>query len=468
MVASEAVPFAKSGGLGDVLGALPPALAARGDTVAVVLPRYGWIPLGGLMRAYENLPVWLGTRCWRTDIYAATERSVPFLMVDCPELYDREELYGTGGTDYPDNAVRFAVLSRAALEIARWIFRPQVIHCHDWQAALVAPYMRHTLALDPTFFGMKIVLTIHNLGYQGRFGPEALPATGLDGSLYRPDALEFHGDVSFLKGGMVFADAITTVSRGYAREIQTPEYGFGLDGLLRARAGVLTGILNGADYSHWDPETDELIAANYSVADLSGKRECRRDLLRECGFPEGAERPVIGMVTRLAAQKGLDLVEETAEDLVREDLYLVVLGSGEPHYEERLQRLAAEHPDNVWVRIAYDNALAHKIEAGADMFLMPSHYEPCGLNQIYSLRYGTVPIVRATGGLDDTIDETTGFKFDDYTAGALLGAVRKALAAYRDKAGWRAMMVRGMGKDYSWAASAREYSELYRRVAGGA
>ncbi len=466
MVASEAAPLAKSGGLGDVLGALPAALVEQGASVAVVLPRYGWIPLAGLTRVYENLPVWLGLRCLRTDIYAAAERGVAFFLVDCPELYDRPGLYGEGGADYPDNAVRFAVLARAALEIVRRIFRPQVIHCHDWQAALVGPYMRHLLALDPTFLGLKLVLTIHNLGYQGLFGPEVLPAVGLDDVLFRPEALEFHGRVNFLKGGIVFADAITTVSRGYAREIQTPEYGFGLDALLRARAAVLTGILNGADYTLWNPETDPLIAANYSPADLSGKRACKRDLLRLCGFPEDDERPVIGMVTRLAAQKGLGLVEQAAAELLREELYLVVLGAGDPHYEERLRALAAAHPDKVCVRIAYDDRLAHKIEAGADMFLMPSRYEPCGLNQIYSLRYGTVPIVRATGGLDDTVDATTGFKFSDYTPEALLAAVRQALAAYRDRAQWQAMMLRGMAKDYSWAASAREYGELYRRLAG--
>lgn len=464
MVASEAAPFAKSGGLGDVLGALPAALVEQGATVAVALPRYGWIPLGGLVRVYENLPVWLGTRCWRTGIYTVTERGVPFLLVDCPELYDRPGLYGDGGADYPDNAVRFAVLARAGLEIVRRIFRPQVVHCHDWQAALVGPYMRHALALDPTFLGLKLMLTIHNLGYQGLFGREVLPAIGLDDSLFRADALEFHGQVNFLKGGIVFADAITTVSRGYAREIQTPEHGFGLHDLLRARAAVLTGILNGADYSQWNPETDPLIAANYSAADLSGKRICKRALLAECGWPENDERPVIGMVTRLAAQKGLDLVEAAAPDLVREDLHLVVLGTGDPHYEERLRRLAAEYPEKVWVRIAYDDRLAHQIEAGADMFLMPSRYEPCGLNQIYSLKYGTVPIVRATGGLDDTIDETTGFKFSDYTPEALLGAVRQALAAYYDRAEWQAMMLRGMAKDYSWAASAREYVALYQRL----
>jgi starch synthase len=466
MVASEAEPFAKSGGLGDVLGALPAALAAQGHSVAMVLPRYGWIPLGGLKRVYEHLVVWLGQSPWPADVYSTTERGVEVFLIDCPPLYDREGLYSANGAEHADNAERFAVLARGALEIVRCLFRPQILHCHDWQAALAGPYMRHTLALDPTFLGIKLVLTIHNLCYQGLFPPEVLPAVGLDRSLYRPEALEFWGQVNFLKGGIVFADAITTVSPTYAREIQTPEFGCGLDGLLRARAAVLTGILNGADYSQWNPETDPFIAARYSAEDLSGKRACKRDLLAECGFDPDDDRPVIGMVSRLAAQKGFDLVAEAAEDLAAENLYLVILGAGDAYYEDRMRRLAAEHPRNVAVRIGFDNAFAHKIEAGADMFLMPSHYEPCGLNQIYSLRYGTVPIVRATGGLDDTVDETTGFKFVDYNAAAMLEAVRRALEAYRDREGWRAMMRRGMRKDYSWDASARQYAELYRSLLG--
>lgn len=466
MVASEAEPFAKSGGLGDVLGALPAALAAQGHSVALVLPRYGWIPPGGLKRVYEHLVVWLGQTPWPADVYSTTERGVEVFFIDCPALYDREGLYGANGVDYPDNAVRFAVLARGALEIVRRLFRPQVVHCHDWQAALVGPYMRHTLALDPTFLGIRLVLTIHNLGYQGLFPAKVMPELGLDKKLFQPEALEFWGQINFLKGGIVFADAITTVSRAYAREIQTPEFGHGLDGLLRARSAVLTGILNGADYSQWNPETDPFIAARYSAEDLSGKRACKRDLLAECGFDPEDDRPVIGMVSRLAAQKGFDLVAEAAEELARENLYLVILGTGDSYYEDRMRRLAAEHPRNVAVRIAFDNALAHKIEAGADMFLMPSRYEPCGLNQIYSLRYGTVPIVRATGGLDDTVDEMTGFKFADYSAAALLEAVRRALEAYQDREAWQAMMKRGMKKDYSWDASARQYAELYRSLLG--
>ena len=467
MVASEAVPFAKSGGLGDVVGALPPALLARGDEVAVVVPRYGTVPLSGAQRVHENLTVWLGSSAYRTDVYVVTERGVPFLLVDCPSLYDRDGLYASDGDDYPDNHIRFAVLCRAALEIVRYLFRPRIIHCHDWQACLVAPCLRHIFANDPIFLGMRTLLTIHNLGYQGRFGRDTLAQMGLDDSLYRSDALEFHGDINLLKGGIEFADAINTVSKGHAREIQTAEYGFGLDDRLRARSSVLTGIPNGADYTEWNPETDSLIAASYSPEDLSGKRVCKRDLLEEYGLPaDELDRPVIGIVSRLAVQKGSDLIAEILDELVSEDLFLVALGTGEARLEDRFRDLAAEHPGNVGVRIGYDNRLAHKIEAGADMFMMPSRYEPRGLSQIYSLRYGTPPIVRATGGLDDTIEATTGFKFQEATSEALLEAVRAALRAFRDRTGWETMMRCGMAADYSWEASAEEYSRLYEKLVG--
>ncbi len=466
MVASEAVPFAKSGGLADVVGALPPALLAEGNDVAVLMPRYASIPLSGARRVTEDLIIRLGDTSYKTNIYVAVERGIPFFLVDCPSLYDRDGLYNSSGLDYADNHVRFALLSRSALEVVRRLYRPQVIHCHDWQSALVGPFLRHAFANDPTFLGIKIILTIHNLGYQGRFPATALRETGLDESLYTSGLIELEGDVNFLKGGIIFADAITTVSRGYAREIQTPEYGFGLDGLLRSRSEVLTGILNGADYSEWNPETDPHIAANYSAADLSGKRLCKKDLLKEFRLPPPGKpaRPIIGIVSRFASQKGFDLIAEIVEDLASENLYLVALGTGEARFEDLFRRLEAEHPGRMAVRIAYDNVLAHKIEAGADLFLMPSRYEPCGLNQIYSLRYGTPPIVRATGGLDDTVDAAVGFKFEDYRPEALLGAIRAALSTYRSKKKLRKMRRAGMARDYSWKRSAAEYTALYRKL----
>jgi starch synthase len=464
MVASEATPFAKTGGLADVLGALSPTLRARGHETAILMPRYRTIDVRGMALIYQDLRVWLGPVAYRSDVYRTIERDVAYYFVDCPPLFDREGFYGDRAGDYPDNDVRFAVFSRVALTLMRHVFRPNVIHCHDWQAALLSVYLEKAMETDPTYMALPTVLTIHNLGYQGLFPPAALPRIGLDAGAFTPDCLEFFGKVNLLKGGIRMSDAITTVSPTYAREIQTPELGFGLDRDLRERAASLTGILNGVDYTEWDPATDPRLAAHYSADDLAGKRVCKSDLLGEFGLAANLERPVIGMVTRLVSQKGFDLVEETAAELMAEDLALVVLGSGEAKYQDFLERLKADYPDRVGVRIGWDEGLAHKIEGGADMFLMPSLYEPCGLNQIYSLRYGTVPIVRATGGLDDTIDDSTGFKFREYTGAALLASVRAALAAYAEPERWTAMMRAGMAKDYSWTASAAEYSALYHRL----
>ena len=467
MVASEAAPFAATGGLAEVIGSLAPCLRERGDDVAVFVPRYRAIGLQGLTRTFDDLPIWLGSGSYAASLYQATDRGVPYYFLDCPALFDRDGLYGDSSGDYPDNYLRFAVFSRAALELVRRLFRPQVIHCHDWQAALVSVYLRTLAACDPTFLGMKTVLTIHNLGYQGLFDRAILPKIGLDAALYRPDALEYFGKVGFLKGGLLYSDALTTVSRKYAEEIQTPELGFGLDGVLRTRAGALSGILNGVDYAQWDPRTDSLLAARYSPDNLLGKRSCKADLLDAFGLSrENLGRPLVGIVSRFVGQKGFELLEEIAPELLQEDLSLVALGTGDPRTERFFTGLAEANPERVAVRIAYDNALAHKIEAGADIFLIPSLYEPSGLNQMYSLRYGTVPVVRATGGLSDTVDDQTGFKFEEYSGAALLEALRAALAAYKNPFQWTQMIQAGMRKDYSWQASASEYSALYRRLAG--
>jgi len=313
------------------------------------------------------------------------------------------------------------------------------------------------------------VLTIHNLGYQGIYGRESFWDLGLNGGWFTPDKLEFHGDLNILKGGLTMADWLTTVSPTYAREIQTPEGGFGLDPVLRYRSGALTGILNGVDYAQWDPATDKLIPANYSAADLAGKRACKLQLLKEFNLPAGdGSRPLIGIVSRFVSQKGFDLVAGLAPFFRENDVQLVVLGSGEWRYEQLFNDWQRQLPEKVGVWIGYNNALAHKIEAGSDLFLMPSLYEPCGLNQIYSLKYGTVPVVRATGGLDDTIQENTGFKFSWYSTGALYDCLRTALGAYRNRDAWTARMVRGMKEDFSWSFSADTYSKLYERLLGRA
>ncbi len=467
MVASEAAPFAKTGGLADVVGSLPAALRPFDCEVAVLIPRYRRIELSGARRIYDSLPVWLGTTAYETSVYQA-DAGTPFYFLEAPALYDRDGLYGDASGDYPDNAVRFAVLSRAALAVARRIFRPQILHCHDWQTALAPVYLRTIFHYDPTFLGMKTLLTIHNLGYQGLFPSAVLPEIGFDRQIFTIDGLEFFGKLNFLKGGLVFSDALSTVSRKYAAEIQTEEYGFGLDGVLRARCADLYGILNGVDYRDWNPATDPHLAAHYSVDDLSGKELCKKDLIRELGLPaEVLDRPLLGMVSRLASQKGTDLILEIAPQLAEEGFYFVILAAGDAAYETELRAVAKAHPDHIRLEIGYDEALAHKIEAGADIFLMPSRYEPSGLNQMYSLRYGTVPVVRATGGLDDTINEGTGFKFREYSAPALMSAIREASAAFENRAEWEAMMRRGMQKDFSWRASAAEYAALYRKLLDG-
>lgn len=470
MVASEATPYAKTGGLADVIGSLPAALAAQGDEVAVVLPLYRQARelAGDAPRVYDDLPVQLGSTSWNVQVRKLTNNGVDFFFIDRPELYDRAELYTESGEDYRDNPVRFGVLCHAALGVARSIFRPQVIHYHDWQASLVAPLARVQFAGDPTFYGVKMLLTIHNLGYQGIFGREVLADLNLpERDFWSPDRLEFHGKVNLLKGGILFADAINTVSRGYAREMQTSEFGFGLEGLLQSRSSVLTGIVNGVDYEVWSPEKDPYLVQPYSPNNLMGKQTCKADLLSLFGLPSNnLQRPLIGMVSRFVDQKGFDLIAAILPELMKEDVCLVALGTGEQRYEHLFRSFADANPERMAVRIGYDNEAAHKIEAGADIFLMPSHYEPCGLNQIYSLRYGTVPVVRATGGLDDTIDETTGFKFTSYSAADLLETIRTALASYRDRDAWLARMKAGMARDFSWTSSAGEYRNLYRQLAG--
>ena len=467
MVASEATPYAKTGGLADVVGSLPAALADLDHQIGVVLPRYATIDLKPTRRIFDNLDIWLGSTRHRATIYTSGDK-VRFYFVDCPPLYDRPKLYGDAAGDFPDNHVRFAVLARAALAIARNIFRPDILHCHDWQAGLVPTYLRSTFANDPTFMAIRTLFTIHNIGYQGLFPEDVLPEIGLDRTIYHPAGIEYWKKVSFLKGGLVFSDALNTVSPTYAKEIQTPEYGLGMDGILRERSAALSGILNGVDYREWSPETDPFIVANYERDDLAGKALCKQDLFGEFGLessPSTLAEPLIGIVSRFTSQKGADLIAAIADKLALENLRLVALGTGDAEYEDLFRKMAADHPGRFAVRIGFDNALAHRIEAGADMFLMPSRYEPCGLNQIYSLKYGTVPIVRATGGLDDTINEDTGFKFADYSGEALLQSIQAACAAWRDPVRWKQMMRRGMEQDYSWRVSAAEYAALYERLA---
>jgi len=471
-VASECVPFSKTGGLADVVGALPPALAAIGHEVDVYLPKYRQTRLTSPRTLLRSVTVPFDDQyrfCSVVD--GGTHAGVKFYFIDHPPFFDREQLYGTPAGDYTDNAERFALFSRAVLEASKIFGAPDVFHCHDWQSALVPILLKTLYADDPAFRGTSSVFTIHNMGYQGQFPPETLPLLMLPWDLFTIGKMEFYGKVNFLKGALVFADFITTVSRKYSQEIQTPEYGFGLEGVLRSRAATVTGILNGVDYNVWSPQTDTFNKAHYSPDDLSGKLDCKQDLLTAFGATAPDLRlPVIGIVSRFAAQKGFDLIAQVIDRVAREEMVIVALGTGDKEYEDLFRRLNQQFPKKILVRIGFDNALAHKIEAGSDMFLMPSRYEPCGLNQIYSLKYGTVPVVRATGGLDDTIEpweprtgRGTGFKFSDYTGEALLATIRQALTAFKDQAGWRTLMRNGMAKDFSWTSSAREYVRIYEK-----
>ncbi len=471
--ASECVPFAKTGGLADVVGALPRALAALGHEVSVYLPRYRQTKLVNPKTLIPSITIPYDDKyrfCSLLD--GGSKDGVKFYFIEYPYFYDRDGLYQTPAGDYSDNAERFAMYSRAVLEASKQLGVPDVFHCHDWQSALVPVLLRTHYGEDPLLNHIPTVFTIHNMGYQGVFSSETLPLLTLPWDLFTMDKMEFFGRVNFLKGALVFSDFVTTVSKKYSEEIQTTEYGFGLEGVLRARASTVTGILNGVDYDDWSPEKDKFIAANYSAASLDGKALCKKDMLEQFGM-SGADPklPIVGIVSRFATQKGFDLIAQIADRLVREEVIVVALGTGEKDYEDLFRLLAKQFPRKFGVKVGFDNTLAHKIEAGSDMFLMPSRYEPSGLNQMYSLKYGTVPIVRATGGLDDTIEpfdistgRGTGFKFYDYSGEAMLSTIKAALALYKDQASWQKLMKNGMSKDYSWGVSAKEYVRVYERV----
>jgi starch synthase len=473
--ASECVPFSKTGGLADVVGALPRALAALGHQVSVYVPRYRETKLVDPQTVVRSITIPFDDKYRFCSVATAGASSgVRSYFVDYPPYFDRDGLYGGPGGDYPDNAERFALFSRAVIEASKILGVPHVFHCHDWQSALIPVMLRTLYAEDPAFREVATVFTIHNMGYQGLFSPDTLPLLTLPWELLTMSKMEFFGQVNFLKGALVLSDYVTTVSKKYSQEIQTTEYGFGLEGVLRNRAATVTGILNGVDYDEWSPQTDKFIVAKYSPQDLSSKLKCKQDLLATFGIRIGdanSKVPVIGIVSRFAAQKGFDLIAQIMDRLAREEVMMVVLGSGDKLYEEMFQRLSRLFPNKIAIKVAYDNAIAHKIEAGSDMFLMPSRYEPCGLNQIYSLKYGTVPIVRATGGLDDTIEnwdartgKGTGFKFSDYNGEALLATIKQALVAYQNPSSWQTLMRNGMGRDFSWGASAREYGKVYERA----
>jgi starch synthase len=475
-VTPEAVPFAKTGGLADVAGALPKFLQSLGCEVRVVMPFYRMVRESGLpvQPLGEEIEVPYRGEVLRADLYTGElSGGVPIYFIGREEFFDREFLYATPKGDYFDNAERFIFFSKAACILARQIrFSPEILHHHEWQSGLIPAYLKSVYRDDPFLSRAADVFTIHNIAYQGLFKKEKFWLTDLPAEMYSPEGVEFWERINFMKAGIVYADVINTVSRKYGEEIQTAEYGYGLEGILRKRKEDLYGILNGVDYEEWDPSRDRYIAARYSVEDPSGKRECKRDLLREVGLPSSLERvPLLGMISRLTDQKGFDLLAEILEDLFKLDIGFVLLGTGEQKYHDLFAGVARRFPKKTGIRIAYDDRLAHKIEAGADLFLMPSKFEPCGLNQIYSLKYGTIPIVRATGGLDDTIvnyhpvtGEGNGFKFVPYEARAFLNRIKAAIGFYGQPNPWRRLMRNAMTADFSWQRSAESYVQLYRRA----
>ena len=475
-VASEAVPFSKTGGLADVVGALPRALKRQGCDVRVVLPFYRPTRETGdpFEPCLENLPVEIaGEALPATVLRAHMEDGVPCYFVQRDDLYDRSHLYGTPEGDYPDNALRFTYFCKAAFFLCKALsYAPDVLHCHDWQTALVPAYLRHLYGRSALFRKTRSLLTLHNIAYQGVFPPAEFPRTGLPDTFLSVGGMEFWGKMNFLKGGLLTAHVLNTVSPSYSREILTEEMGYGLEGVLAEREQDLYGILNGADYDEWDPGRDPLLPCPYGPDALEGKQACKAALLEEMG--NGVEKggtPLIGMISRLTSQKGVDLLLEGLPEMMAMGACFILLGDGEERYRARLEALSGAFPGRFMFRYGFDTSLAHRIQAGIDFLLMPSRYEPCGLNQIYSMRYGSIPVVRATGGLKDTVQEFspstmegTGFLFEQYDSAAMLRAVQKAVRLYPDRKLVDRLRMNCMEQSFSWDRAAEAYLGLYEKL----
>jgi starch synthase len=484
-VSSEVFPYAKTGGLADVSSALPQALREFNHDVRIIMPQYGFIGLKKqkvhIINRLQGMDFQVGDTLATVNVKSSailTQRTrVQIYLAENEEYFSRMGLYSDPqtGIDYPDNDERFITFSHAVLGLCkRLLWKPDIIHCNDWQTGLIPLYLKEAMKDDPFFRGTKCVFTIHNLAYQGNFPASSYAKTGLPPEYFTPNGLEFYGNMSFVKAGIAFADAITTVSETYAEEIKTSEFGCGMEGLLSKRKKDLHGITNGIDMSIWDPGSDLNIVKQYDASTLEIKEECKIDLCESMGIPYTKGVPIIGLIARFVDQKGLDLLVEVMDQILKTGSQIVILGSGEKKYEEFFTKQMKKHPKQVGVYLGFHDNFAHKIEAGADMFIMPSAYEPCGLNQMYSMRYGTIPIVRRTGGLADTVTDpldatkknpATGFVFDKYDGKSFMKAVERALSEYRRHPNkWRELQTNGMAKDFSWNKSAQKYAELYEKL----
>jgi len=458
MCASEVVPFAKTGGLADVAGALPLALEELGQEVIITMPLY---------KSIQNSPAKAGKiqKLKEGISYSVIGKNIKVYFIENESYFNRDGLYGNKTGDYKDNLDRFSFYCKRTLELLKEInFRPDIIHVHDWQASLIPVYLRTIYANDGFYKDTKTVLTIHNIGYQGLFPREEFPKLGLDWGLFNMECLEFYGKVNILKAGMVFSDIINTVSPTYSKEIQGKEFGFGLEGVLNKRRDSVFGILNGLDYSIWNPDTDKFIAKNYSLKSLEDKQKNKEDLQRFCKLVPEKDMPLFGIVSRLAEQKGFDILAEAIDEICKMKLQLIILGIGDLKYHLILEKMVKEYPKVISLHLRFDNPLAHKIYAGSDIFLMPSKYEPCGLGQMISLRYGTIPLVFKTGGLADTVNEENGFVFGRYNKEDLIKTIKKSVIAFKNRKKWFELMNKAIRSNFSWKESAKKYLELYARA----
>lgn len=474
IVSSEVFPFAKVGGLADVAGSLSKSLVSLGCDARVIMPLYGCVDREkfGLVKEKANIRHPLTGVMRSFDLFSCKISGTTVYFIENKEYFSRDEIYGGQSGDCPDNASRFSFFSKAALAAIKELdFKPDIIHCNDWQSALIPFYLKFKLVKDSFYKGIKVLFTIHNMAYQGLFEKKVMKKVGIPASFFNIDGVEFHGKLNFMKAGLVYSDAVSTVSPRYAEEIMTPEYGYGLEGALKGRREDVYGILNGVDYSIWSPGSDNFLKENFDTDSLEKKTECKKDLLKQVDLSISPDKPLLGSVTRLVEQKGMDLLANITDRIVQLGAGVVMLGQGGQNYNNVFRSLAEKYPENVSVSIEFNEELAHKIEAGCDIFLMPSRYEPCGLNQMYSIKYGTIPVVRATGGLDDAIIDFdknrkrgNGFKFGPAGEEAFFEAIQRAVSCYKDRGLWRKLMVQAMSYDYSWEHSTKEYIQLYKRI----